>query len=207
MGVQFQEYEAERTLLTITQKERESITEYYHRISALWNLAHTSERARVRKFLTSIRPVISMSLLDREFTDVSSALESARIVEERRKDLDNNYPRRNRTLNQSSSSNSQSKNVSVSQSRSTGSHPNDRFGAVAKKPNGWVGAWFDPEDHPRKLTEELRKELSKQGRCWSCRGSGHRGPDSVCPRSKKVSELSDKGILSLSDSESESEKA
>jgi hypothetical protein len=142
MGVQLQEYEAERTLLIITQKEKESITEYYHRVSALWNLAYTPERARVYKFLTSIRPAISISLLDREFTNVSSVLKSARIVEERRKDLDTNYPRRNGALNQSSS-NKQSKNVSTStnpaQGRSasrTGSHPNDRFGAVARKPNG-----------------------------------------------------------------------
>jgi hypothetical protein len=92
MEIQFQEHDAEKALLTITQKGSESITEHYHRISALWNLAKTPEKQRIREFVTSIRLGISMTLLDREFPSVARALESARIVEERRKDVDTNYP-------------------------------------------------------------------------------------------------------------------
>ena len=60
------------------------------------------------------------------------------------------------------------------------SHPNEQFGPVSKKPEGWVGAWYDGERNPEKLTNEDRDKLAKQGRCWSCRGSGHRGNDAVC---------------------------
>jgi hypothetical protein len=222
MGVQFQEHEAERKLLTITQKDKESITEYYHRISALWNLTHLSERQRIHKFLTSMRPTISTSLLDRDFTSVTQVLKSGRVVEERRKDIDTNYPRtfnRNRTANQSLSTRQSSDSNRATESpivRSTtqsttqpttrtGSHPNNRFGAITKKPNGWVGNWYNSEDYPKRLTEELKKELTQQGRCWSCRGSGHRGADKVCPRSKNLNSEGIKDILEQSDSATESE--
>ena len=211
MGIQFQEHDAEKALLTITQKERESITEYYHRISALWNLAKTPEKQRIRKFVTSIQPGISMTLLDREFPSVAKALESARIVEERRKDVDTNYPRAFPTKNQAPSQSAPTKGasgISAYSNQSTarsGSHPNQRFGPVAKKPNGWSGSWYDPEDKPKRLTDELKKQLNKQGRCWSCRGSGHRGADDICPNLKKLNSTTNKDLLAQ-DSESESEK-
>lgn len=149
--------------MTITQNVKESITEYYHRISALWNLAHTPEKQRIHKFLTSIRPKFSQTILCREFSSVSEALESARIVEERRKDIEYNYLHR-----------------AVEKQATLKS-----FDPVVKKPREWIGEWYDPEENPRRLTDKLREELTREGRCWSCRGSGHRGLDIVCPRSKK----------------------
>jgi hypothetical protein len=212
MGIQFQEHDAEKALLTITQRERESITEYYHRISALWNLAKTPEKQRIRKFITSIRPGIGMTLLDREFPSIARALESARIVEERRKDVDINYPRAFPAKNKAPSQSAPTKGASGTSdyfsnqsSARSGSHPNRRFGPVAKKPSGWSGNWYDPEDKSKRLTDELKKELSKQGRCWSCRGSGHRGADDVCPNSKKLNSTTNKDLLAQ-DSEPESEK-
>lgn len=215
MGLQFQAHESERTLLTITQKDKESITEYYHRVSALWNLAQTSERQRIHKFLTSIRPTIGTALFNCNFASVAEALESARIVEERRKDMETNYPRtfnRSRTSNQPAAT-KQSQSTGgggVSEfpitSPRTGSHPNNRFGAVAKRPHGWVGNWYDPEDNPKRITEELKKELTRQGRCWACRGSGHRGADKVCPRSKRLNSETIKDALTQPDSDTESEK-
>ena len=211
MGIQFQEHDAEKALLTITQKERETITEYYHRISALWNLAKTPEKQRIRKFVTSIRPGISTTLLDREFPSVAKALESARIVEERRKDVDTYYPRAFPTKNAPSQSAPTKGSSGISDYYSnqstarSGSHPNQRFGPVAKKPNGWSGSWYDPEDKPKRITDELKKQLNKQGRCWSCRGSGHRGADDICPNSKKLNSTTNKDFLAR-DSESESEK-
>lgn len=213
MGIQFQEHDAEKTLLTITQKEKESITEYYHRISALWNIAQTSENQRIRKFVTSIRPTISTSLLNQTFTSIKEALENARIVEERRKDIDTNYPRsfaKNRAPGQSATT-KQTQGTSWTSdppsgqvSTRTGSHPNNRFGPVAKKPSGWIGSWYNPEDKPKRLTEELKNELTKQGRCWSCRGSGHRGADSVCPRPKRL-DMTAKEILAHPESDTDSE--
>jgi len=186
MGCQFQTYEAERALLTITQKMKESITEYYHRISALWNLAQTPEKERIHKFLTSIRPVISRTFLSREFTSVAEVLETARVVEERRKDIDTRFPRafiKNKPSDQLATPRENHK-----------SHPNSSFGPVAKKPNNWFGNWYDPEENPKRLTDELREELIKQGRCWSCRGSGHRGADTVCPRSRGLGDVAAKNV-------------
>jgi len=152
-----------------------------------------------------------MTLLDREFPSVAKALESARIVEERRKDVDTNYPRAFPTKNQAPSQSAPTKGasgISAYSNQSTarsGSHPNQRFGPVAKKPNGWSGSWYDPEDKPKRLTDELKKQLNKQGRCWSCRGSGHRGADDICPNLKKLNSTTNKDLLAQ-DSESESEK-
>lgn len=60
-------------------------------------------------------------------------------------------------------------------------HPDEKFGQVSEKPEGWVGPWHDAERNPPKLIDEDRDKLAKQGRCWSCRGSGHRGNDPCCP--------------------------
>jgi hypothetical protein len=64
---------------------------------------------------------------------------------------------------------------------------------VATKPEGWVGAWFDPQSSPKRLTNEERTLLRQQGRYWACRGSGHRSAHEVCPkqssRSKQLNEI------------------
>jgi Retrotransposon gag protein len=207
MGLQFQQHDAEQALLSITQKEKETVTQYYHRISTLWNLAQTSEERRIYKFLTSIRPTIGTSLLDRNFSTVSEALNSARVVEERRKGMDANYPRSFVRNKQSVGGAVESVSAQSSPRISrTEPHPNNRFGPVAKKPSGWIGTWYDSENSPRRLTEELKRELTKQGRCWSCRGSGHRGADKVCPRAKRLNSESVKDILAQSESDTESEK-
>jgi hypothetical protein len=44
-------------------------------------------------------------------------------------------------------------------------NPNARFSPVATKPEGWVGAWFDPQSSPKRLTNEERTLLRQQGRC------------------------------------------
>ena len=59
---------------------------------------------------------------------------------------------------------------------------------VATKPAGWTGQWHEPQANPLKLTDTNCKTLSKQGRCWSCRGSGHHRADSVCLNKKKQDE-------------------
>lgn len=46
-------------------------------------------------------------------------------------------------------------------------------------------------ESPPKLTDGDRELLNEQGRCWSCRGSGHIGTDSYCPKNaaRKVSAI------------------
>src|SRR5882762_6630025 len=70
----------------------------------------------------------------------------------------------------------------VSNPRATISgNSNARFGPVAKKPDGWSGAWYDPVRNPEKIDADEKATMMRQGRCWGCRGSGHRGADPCCP--------------------------
>jgi hypothetical protein len=64
---------------------------------------------------------------------------------------------------------------------------------VAIKPEGWVGAWYEPQASPKWLTDEDRTLLQQQGCCWACHGSGHRSAHEVCPkqssRPKQLNEI------------------
>ena len=64
---------------------------------------------------------------------------------------------------------------------------------------------YDPDPNPKKLEKEERETLSRQRRCWACRGSGHRGNDSICPQFKEK-KLNTTRIVEI-DSDSESGKA
>lgn len=202
MGLHLQGRQAKKELQNIKQRPGEGITEYYHRIRTLWQKASIPEDERIDKLLTTMRPSLSSSLLSKNYTKVRSLLDDARTVEDRRKDIQFNYPRNHVTHNadnnngipssrggnrgQTSNPNSNT-NQSTSTSSSgrtqkpTGIHRNAKFGPVAHKPNGWIGDWYDPVLNPKKLDDNERASLLKQGRCWSCRGSGHRSADSVCP--------------------------
>ena len=86
--------------------------------------------------------------------------------------------------------------------------PNARFGPVAKKPDGWVGTWYDPVWNPRKMDAEGKTSMTWQGRCWMCRGSGHRGADAYCPSQIRNQErnLNAMATESLSEESSDREK-
>lgn len=87
---------------------------------------------------------------------------------------------------------------------SASQNPNMKFGLVSSKPAGWVGTWHDGTLHPTKLDDAERKKLSREGRCWSCRGSGHRDRDACCIRQKV--NLNKIGVEENSSESSDSEK-
>ena len=66
---------------------------------------------------------------------------------------------------------------------------NAKFIPTATKPVGWVGKWYDPEAYPQKLQDDKGTTLLQQGRCWGCRGSGHRGSDECCPLTNRKAGL------------------
>jgi hypothetical protein len=216
IGYHLQEREAKKALQTIKQQTNEGVSEYYHRIRALWQKAKVPEDERIDKFLTTMLPGIASTLLSKTFTTVREALDEARTVEDRRKDLFSNHPRlpRNKGLSTTATGKESTtptgrapRTTAEDTSRgstpaksTTSSHPNTKFDPVAKKPEGWVGNWHDPETNPKKLTTDEKSLLQRQGRCWSCRGSGHRSSDAVCPfmQSKK---LLNNLAVELSDSE------
>jgi hypothetical protein len=182
---------------------------------------------RVEIFQTTLKPGISYALIDREYTDFKTLLDDARRIEARRKELAHTFSkdkddRDKKSKNDRSSVNTRTVTQTISTDSTSqkkpsfekpnGVHPNAKFGPVSKKPEGWIGRWFDGESDPPKLTAEDREQLSKQRRCWSCRGSGHKGGDPVCinhNRQKRFNMTTTKnpGTPDTSDTESDSEKA
>ena len=189
-----QKKDAKKELLTIKMNKTESVSEYYHRLFKLWQRAGTSLEDRIDQFIGTVIPGISAALQVREYKSFAQLLEDARRVEGYRKDVSNNFfPNRdkaekpNKTSTPTPGRNAQKvttqttfSKVSVANTKSP--HPNEKFGAVCERPEGWTGPWHDPELKAGKLTDEDREKLAKQGRCWACRGSGHRGNDLCCPK-------------------------
>lgn len=74
--------------------------------------------------------------------------------------------------------------------------------------SAWLDdTWCDPDPNPKILEKEERETLSRQGRCWACRGSCHRDSDSVCSwkKGKKLNVW--RAVEVDSSSESEWEKS
>lgn len=199
LGFHLQQRQAKKDLQSITQKQNEGITQYYHRIRSLWQKARTPEEDRVDQLLTTMLPSLSSSLLAKRYTSVRDLLDDARIIEDRKKDVNHNYPRPSRprdshTLHtvddiaatrRSNAGRASLKPEALQTNRSATSPysdtPNAKFGPLAKKPEDWAGPWYNPQTNPKKLDAAEKVQLIDQRRCWGCRGSGHRSTDSCCP--------------------------
>lgn len=70
MNIHLQESDAKKELLSVKQRQGESITQYYHRIRPLWQKAKTGEEERIEKFPTTMHPRLSGSLLSRDYDRV-----------------------------------------------------------------------------------------------------------------------------------------
>ena len=227
MNIHLQEGDAKKELLSIKQRQGESITQYYHRIRPLWQKAKTGEEERIEKFLTTMHPRLSGSLLSRDYDSVRELLDNARKVEDRKKDIHFNYPHHmqkpdhtQKVGNETERSTagtvkpvSQRPNYKPGIRNDTGTtnaprtsvsgNPNARFGPVAKKPNGWFGVWHDPVQKPGRMDQDEKVTMIRQGRCWRCRGSGHRSHDLCCPASKTNLDIMATGELVHDESSSE----
>lgn len=174
----------------------DTIDELFHKMFRLWELVLIPERERVKQFIGTLKPSISISLRNKPFINVREALEKARNTETMAKIINKKYPRIPKTNNpknppqnrnnKPNTNNSNTGNTNIN-SGFSGNHPNDKFTPCVKKPSGWTGTWYDPEKYPKKLDQDTRIELTKQGRCWGCRGSEHKAGDEVnekqiCPR-------------------------
>ena len=159
-------------------------------------------------FLVTLKPSISNSLMGSVFTDFRPLLDEARRIEDRRKDVAHHFPRPDKpaaTKNSSQRSNSSggqsstqssggksaSSSINQTSSKKSDDRPNAKLMPTIVKPVGWVGTWYDPDPNPKKLKDDERESLSRQRRCWACRGSGHRGNDTICPqyRDKNLSTM------------------
>jgi hypothetical protein len=209
MGLHLQERDAKKELLTVKQRQDEGITEYYHRIRTIWQKAKATECERIDKFLTTMLPSLSGSLLSKNYINVRDVLDDARTVEDRKKDIQSNYPRYNRKDMSGSKPLTRPRAIGTSAPNSDSPRsPNASFGPVAKKPDGWVGTWYDPVRNPRKMDTEEKTSMTRQGRCWMCRGSGHRSADACCPfhvKKNQERKLNAMGTGSLSEESSDEE--
>lgn len=185
---------AKKELTTVAMRQDETVSEFYHRIFELWTMAGTRSEDQIEMFQASLSPWICNQLSMKRYKDFNTLLQDARLVEGMRKKNATRFPRRDKpTSNRNSGSGrvappSSSTNENARGNNAAGGPFVGRQGfnsnPVATKPAGWTGQWYEPQTNPPKLTDIDRETLSKQGRCWSCRGSGHRGADSVCPNKK-----------------------
>lgn len=206
MGIHNQESEARKQLYEMTMRKNETVDELFHKMFNLWQQAKTSERERIDQFVTSLRPYLSNFITNMRFSTVRAAFDEIRLTEIRKKVIYNKYLRSNPKINTSRNSqffqnknnnNNKLRNFAPSDNINTNTnsnaHPNEKLKPCAKKSSNWVGAWYEPEEHPKKLEQDDKWELIRQGRCWACRGSGYRAGDmsngkQVCliRRDKKV---------------------
>jgi hypothetical protein len=176
-GVTTQRRDAQRELLHIAQRPTEKVNEYYHRVSSLWQKANTPEEDRADHFLRTILPTLAVPLVSKHQSSIRELLDDARAIESINKDVGN-------------------KNTGLHHRRAPDadrhqSTADSRFGAVSRKPEGWNGPWYSPQMAPKKLDDTEKRLLISQGRCWTCRGSGHRSRDPCCPKYKGTHTLAD----------------
>jgi hypothetical protein len=216
MGFHLQGRKAKKELQMISQKQGEGIDEFYHRIRPLWQKAKTPESDRVDQFLTTMAPGLSTSLLSKSYDRVRDLLDEVRVIEDRKKDVSHRHPRYQRgqpstpypNIGRDTSSPTTVGRLDGTTRERVIDRPslNRKFGPVATKPEGWVGVWHDPENNPKRLSEDLKRQMQREGRCWACRGSGHRGHDSICPnKGKRVNQVSTQKSETESSDESENE--
>ncbi|KAL6228979.1 hypothetical protein BDW75DRAFT_246144 [Aspergillus navahoensis] len=186
MGIHLQADQASRELRDITQRKDKT---------PVGQKLAPHEPERVKQFKGTPAPAIASSLYAHRYTNTRELLEDARRVEEAYLETNFRYPRapRNKDTNAKSTTNNNNSQPrwrngnaqgTISDTPTTSAvnihKANEKLRPTATKPAGWIGHWFNPEDRPTKLTEEERELLRKQGRCLSCRGSGHMVRDSVC---------------------------
>ena len=153
MGIHLQSRDAKKELLTVTMNGGESVSEYYRRIFKLWQKAKTPIDERIEKFLVTLKPSISNSLMCSVFTDFRPLLDEARRIEDRRKDVAHHFPppdkpaatknsgqRSNfsggQSSNQSSGGKSASSSINQTSSKKSDDRPNAKLMPTIVKPAG-----------------------------------------------------------------------
>ncbi|MCJ1471042.1 hypothetical protein MMC07_009690 [Pseudocyphellaria aurata] len=225
MGISALAADAKRELLTASMGN-ETVDEYYHKLMKLWKYSKISEKDRMVKFKESVKPWLSQPLYGFKYTSMRDLLDAIRDVESQRKATATHFPlsepkpaaKQNGTWNTPRASGgsavsggsatsggfagaSGKSNMAKDKSVRDINDVNARFKPMATKPADWVGEWFDPEANPKKIEGNERQGLQRQGRCWACRGPGHRRSDDCCPGNKKRMDVGRVTELSNSDSE------
>ena len=195
-----------RELNTVVMRTNKTVNEYYHRLFKLWQQAGTPEDEKMDKFKLTLKSSISTPLLALKQGNLRDLLDSARLIKDQKKEISNNFPRESKPaskpfrtwISQSQASRSftvasntvtptatggastaarEAREGTPANNNTPSASGNARCMPTSTRPQGWIGAWYNPEQQPRKLQGDDRATLSRQGRCWGCRGSGHRESD------------------------------
>ncbi|MCJ1471285.1 hypothetical protein MMC07_009933 [Pseudocyphellaria aurata] len=212
--------DAKRELLTITMASSELVDEYYHKPMKLWKYAETPEADRTKKFKSTLKPAIANPLLPMTYTNTREVFAAARSIENQKKEratyFSNNKPNKSRpwSANRAGASSAGASTPTPGATKSSKAPTKEKAGKekdkeksnakltpTSAKPAGWVGVWHESEQHPKKLNEAERAALLKQGRCYSCRDSGHQSTDDCCPRHVKRTSAIQAAEVSNSNSE------
>lgn len=189
-GVNNMKEQALQELRSIKQNPGENVTQYFNRLSQLWTRASTPLDERSRQLLVTCRPSLTLGMRSRHYSNPRQVLEDLRRSEEAQLAIDSYYPRRERVAG-AAKPREATTSTATTKTKKTTTVSERKWAPTATKPAWWTKAWYEPMDNPPKLTNGDREQLNKQGRCWSCRGSGHIGTDSCCPKNapRKVSAI------------------
>lgn len=174
----------------------ETVNQFYTRLLTKWNEAGTPTDQRTEMLFKKARPGLTRALaptINLYTISFADLLQSLRNAENNLATVDSSHPRTERFATKSRGASSPSSSSaphratsSASSASRSSSSNNSRATPTATKPADWEGTWHNPQSHPNKLTENDKTVLRKEGRCWSCRGSGHIASDKiegkpVCP--------------------------
>ncbi len=93
MRLHHQAKDAKKELLTIKMKNNETVSNYYHRIFKLWLKIKILVENRIETFVIIMKSRISISLIEREYTNLKKLLKMTKRIEIRRKDVAHSFSR------------------------------------------------------------------------------------------------------------------
>lgn len=172
--------EARREIDRIRQRQTENVTELYLRLTPYFTDANLAVDEQIDKFFIALRKSLSTQLACKIYSSLEDLRDDAQRLENRLHDLD---ATNSRSFSSQPSRNSGALKTSISGPNLSDEQKaaNRQFGPVVDKPAGWQGPWFPRETKFPKLTPADRIKLQAQGRCFSCRGSGHSSSYAKCP--------------------------
>ena len=188
--VHLQATKAKQELIIIAMKNTESVSKYYHRIFKLWMRTKTSTNKKIVKFTRLLKPSISTPLLNRKFTSIRAVLDKTQNIKDAQKEITYTFPRQDNRQQQQSflkfscEFNSRGSVTSGGSATSGGLEGKDRK-PTASKLAGWFGMWYNPDLKPKKLENDDKTMLSRQGHCWTYYDSSHCESNKCCPEFKK----------------------
>lgn len=163
-------------------ENNESASEFYHRVFKLWQKAKTPTDERIEQFLATLKPGTAHTLMNGKYTEIRPLTRLENLKTDKKKTPAATLVRTACRHPRIQVAQAPPRGQASSSTSSKPNESNSKLGPVATKLVGWIGTWHKLELNLKKLEDKDRDTLTRQGRCWACRGSGHRGSDKFCPK-------------------------